>query len=127
MNKFEINQDIIDNYKGMTYCHYSTDDLIEYVFINTPVGDRITIKPFEDYTHHRNVFMVLMELEGFKDSGVLWWHNQSFEISEFKALLKACLHNEYMNEWFPKATEYVIQRELSELNDLIDYTEYWTK
>lgn len=126
MNKFEINQDIIDNYKGMFYHHYSNGDLIEYVFHNTPVGDRISIKSQEEYTHHRNVFVVLLDLKELVDSSDLWWNNTTAEISKFKELLEACLHNEYMNEWFPKATEYIIQRELSELNDLISYTEYWT-
>lgn len=127
MNKFEINKGIISNYKGMSY-HYSlNDEVIEYVFQNTPVGDRVTIRSQGDYTHHRNVFMVLLEFDEMKDYSDLWWSNTNFEVIKFKELLKAVLHNDYMNEWFPKATEHVIHRELSELNDLIDYTKYWTK
>lgn len=127
MNKFEVSKDIIDNYSGMLYNHYSNGEIIEYVFHNTPIGDRIAIKSQEACTHHQNVFMVLLELEEVQDSTDLWWHNTTYDVKKFKELLTACLHNDYMNEWFPKVTEYIINRELSELNNLIDYTQYWIK
>lgn len=127
MDKFEINKDVTSNYKGMTYHYTLNGEVIEYVFQSTPVGERVTIRSRGDYTHHRNVFMVLLEFDEMKEYTDLWWNNTNFEVIKFKELLNTVLHNDYMSEWFPKATEYIIHRELSELNDLIDYTKYWTK
>lgn len=127
MEKFEVNNQVIEEYKGMRYSFsISEDDVVEYTFYNTPNGT-ISIKTKEDYTHHDNVFMVLLELDYLKDSSDLWWNNTTSDIASFKKLLDSVLHNEYMKVEFPKTTEWVINLKLKELNSLIDHTKYWTE
>lgn len=126
MEKFKVNNQVIEDYKGMRYSFsILEDEIVEYTFYNTPNGT-ISIKTKEDYTHHDNVFMVLLELDYLKDSSDMWWNNTTSEVDSFKKLLESVLHNEYMKQEFPKTTEWVINLKLKELNSLIDHTKYWT-
>lgn len=127
MEKFEVNNQAIEDYNGMRYSFsISEEDVVKYTFYNTPNGV-ISIKTKEDYTHHDNVFMILLELDYLKDSSDIWWNNTTSEVASFKKLLENALHNEYMKLEFPKTTEWVINLKLKELNSLIDHTKYWTE
>lgn len=127
MEKFKVNNQAIEEYKGMRYSFsILEEDVVKYTFYNTPNGT-ISIKTKEDYTHHDNVFMVLLELDYLKDSSDIWWNNNTPEVACFRKLLESVLHNEYMKQEFPKTTEYVINLKLREFNSLIDHTKYWTE
>lgn len=127
MEKFVVNNQAIENYNGMRYSfNIREDDVIEYTFYNTPNGI-ISIKTKEDYTHHENVFMVLLELDYLKDSSDIWWNNTTSDVASFKKLLNNVLHNEYMKVEFPKTTEWIINLKLKEFNSMIDHTKYWTE
>lgn len=98
--------------------------LFTYSFSNTPFGS-VRIYSANDYTQHQHALMVLLEMS--YDNNDIWWNNSPNVNNVFKDMCVKMLDDqEYFKPMFKLCTEYLISETLKELNNLIDYTEYWT-
>ena len=69
--------------------------------------------------------MILLELS-YNRSDV-WWCNGTAVTDSFDYMCKTMLEDqEYFKPMFKMCTEHVINESLKDLNNLIDYNEYWT-
>ena len=124
MNKFDTKD--IDKSFVVThsYVYDDANDFHVYYFRNTTVGD-LKIVSDEDHSHHMHPLMVLMELSYNKSD--VFWRNDTNTVKDFEYVCKTMLDDQdYFKPMFKMCTEYVINSTLKELNDLMDYTEYWT-
>lgn len=125
MNKFEV-KDI--NKKLVVRCSHDWDEKESrwcYYFYNTTVGD-INIYSHDNHTQHLHPLMILLELS-YNRSDV-WWCNGTLVTDSFDYMCKTMLEDqEYFKPMFKMCTEHVINESLKDLNNLIDYTEYWTE
>lgn len=123
MNKFEVKD--IDK-KLVVLCNSSWDEDEGkwcYSFHNTTC-DSIKIYASENYTHHLHPLMILLELS--YNMSDIWWCNGTAVKDSFDYMRKTMLEEEeYFKPMFRMCTEYIINCELKELNNLLDYTEYW--
>ena len=123
MNKFEVKD--IDK-KLVVRCNHRWDEKESkwcYSFYNTTAGD-IKIYSNDDHTQHSHPLMILLELS-YNRSDV-WWCNGTLVTDSFDYMCKTMLEDqEYFKPMFKMCTEHVINESLKDLNNLIDYTEYW--
>ena len=123
MNKFEVKD--IDK-KLVVRCNHWWDEKESkwcYSFYNTTAGD-IKIYSNDDHTQHSHPLMILLELS-YNRSDV-WWCNGTLVTDSFDYMCKTMLEDqEYFKLMFKMCTEHVINESLKDLNNLIDYTEYW--
>ena len=124
MKKFEV-KDVND--KSVISCGTwfdSDHEQYAYSFKNTALGN-VKVLSQRDYTHHNHPLMILLELS--YDKNDVRRNNTSVNNLLFLNLCKLCLEDqEYFKPMFKLCTESVINTTLKELNNLIDYTEYWT-
>ena len=125
MNKFEIKD--IDK-KLVVNCNHWWDEKESkwcYSFYNTTAGD-LKIYSNDDHTQHLHPLTILLELSYNKSD--VWWCNSRAVRDSFDYMCKTMLEDqEYFKPMFKMCTEYVINESLKDLNNLIDYTEYWTE
>lgn len=123
MNKFKIAD--AGKVEVVTVCSEYDEDsrLFTYSFSKTPFGS-VRINSANDYTQHQHALMVLLEMS--YDKNDIWWSNSSSINNIFNDMCVKMLDDqEYFKPMFKRCTEYLINETLRELNNLIDYTEYW--
>ena len=123
--KFDV-KDIDEKYIVLCNHSYCEDDRKHcYNFINTPVGN-VVIYSSCDFSNHDHALMILLELSHEKSD--IWWCNNSETVDTFNKMCDAMLEDrEYFKPMFKMCTEYSINNYLKYINNLIDYTDYWTE
>lgn len=125
MKKFDV-KDIDKKYIVLCSHSYCEDDRKHcYSFTNTPIGD-VIIYSNCDFSHHDHALMILSDLS--YDKSDIWWCNNSKTVDIFNKMCETMLEDqEYFKPMFKMCTEYLINNYLKDINNLIDYTDYWTE